>query len=235
MHDPSEDPEPDAGPDDDVELFLSVAEAGFSGPQLDLFVTALVHHCRPILNSWLYSGRIFKECAGEGRPLEVTHLDREDLRTRRDDRAELTDETIAHALAAFLADARRGEGWSPDGGRSITSYFVTACVLRFPGVFRRWSGERRRQPVHRHYGLDPRDSGLDQHAPAHLAPDPADDVIGRHTTTREMQNMEPRMRAIVQGLVNGESHALIGARLGMTARAVEAMVYRYRRGHGGGR
>ena len=238
MRDPSEYPDgegPEAGADDDVDLFLRVAEAGFTGPLLDLFTAALVIRCRPILHGWLRSGRIFKECAGEGRPLEVTHQDREDLRTRRDDRAELADETIAHALVAFLDAARNGSGWSPDGGRSITSYFVTACVHRFPGVFRRWSGERRRQPAHRHYGLDPRDSGLDQHAPAHLAPDPADDVIGRHTTTREMQNMEPMMRVIVQGLVNGESYATIGELLDMTPRAVEAKVYRYRRGHGGGR
>lgn len=151
MQDPSEDP----GADDDVELFLRVTEAGFTGPAVELFAAALVVRCRPILNGWLRNGRIFKECAGEGRPLEVTYRDREDLRLRRDDRDELTDETIAHALVAFLVDARRGTGWSPDGGRSITSYFVTACVLRFPGVFRRWSSERRRQPAHRHYGLDP--------------------------------------------------------------------------------
>lgn len=225
----------DAGPDDDVALFRRLDDAGFSGPELDVFVAALVLRTRPVLHGWLLSGRIFTECAGEGRPLDATYGDREALRTSHDDRSELVDETIAHALVAFLAAARAGRGWTPDGGRSIASYFVTACVLRFPGVFRRWSSERRRRPSSRHYGLDPRDSGLDQHSPVHLAPDPADDVIGRHTTSQEMQNMTPRVRAIVQGLTNGDSYAVIGERLGMTARAVEAAVYRYRRSLGGRR
>lgn len=74
MHDPSEYPDgevPEAGAhDDDDDLFRRVAEAGFTGPLLDLFTAALVIRCRPILHGWLRSGRIFTECAGEGRPLE---------------------------------------------------------------------------------------------------------------------------------------------------------------------
>lgn len=217
--------------EDDAVLYRRLQAAEFTGPDQADFDAALVVYAHPVLMAWIWSGTIFVRCAGEGRAVRVGDTDRDLLRRDEDERRSLADETVACALVTFTRYALLGGGWRADGGRSLRSYYVTACIREFPGVYRRWSTERRRQGPWEAYGLGPPDDD----GPGRAAPDHADDVVGRLSTTQELENMPSQVREIVQGLIDEESFDQIGARLGMSARAVEGRLYRYRRTIGGRR
>lgn len=234
------DPETPGPPDDerpgadDADLFDRLAAQNFTGPEYEAFCTQLVLNCHRLLCGWIRSGRIYSKCAEEGRGVTRGRDDEEVLRRDRDERDQLVDETITKGLRMFTRYGLREGNWRPDGGRSLQSYFDNACVREFAGVFRRWRSDRRRQPPSSHYGLDPAAGGVD---PADPGLDPADRVVAAAVAAEEIATMKshPRVWEIAKGLDDGLTYQQIGVRLGITARAVEGIVYRYRRTQGGPR
>jgi DNA-directed RNA polymerase specialized sigma24 family protein len=84
------------------------------------------------------SGMIGNKAMTEGHggvalPWELRGSSREAAETRK----ELAGETAAAALVLFRQKLIDGE-WNPAGGRSLTSYFMGACLYAFPNVLRRW-------------------------------------------------------------------------------------------------
>lgn len=47
-------------------------------------------------------------------------------------------------LKQFRTKGLRGGGWREDGGASLKTYFVTACVYAFLNAYRAWRTERER-------------------------------------------------------------------------------------------
>lgn len=221
------DEDPDG--ESDAELWRRLAAGGFAGPEQDTFDAALVATCRPWLISWLQSGQVFRMCFDEGRPVTVDPLDRELLRTDDDERQQLADETLAVALVKFTRDALRGGWWRPDGGLSLRSAFVRRCVREFPEVFRRWSGDQRRNqhPDGRHH------DGYGLHRPcgdaSGWAPDLADDVVDRVVTTQELEQMTQRLREIAELKMKGMTHQEIAERLGISVETIRRELRTYGR------
>jgi DNA-directed RNA polymerase specialized sigma24 family protein len=106
----------------------------------------------------------------------------------------------------------------------LTSYFVGACVQRFPNVYRRWSREFQRRPPTESYSDD------DWSVAGLRAPDDVEQQIVSATLTREMlTTMPPNVRAIVELRMEGRSYADIARRTGaISPRAVEGVLQRYR-------
>lgn len=121
----------------DRQLYEKLAETRFGGPSWDLFATELARYAHGILMAWLVTGELFQQCRNKGRSLGLPPDD-----WTGEDRAELANETVARALISFRDNALIGGGWRHEGGASLTTYFIGACIYEFPNVFRRWQSEQ---------------------------------------------------------------------------------------------
>ena len=126
----------------DIELVDRLMWAGYEGAEWEQFRTELARYGIVVVTSWIRSGRIFSECARRGFS---------GLRRRpglAEDALELAGETNASALSYFRTKVLVPRVWNPTRGASISTFFVGACVLHFPNVYRRWLREAGRDQLH---------------------------------------------------------------------------------------
>lgn len=124
----------------DVQLRDRLMFSGYAGRDWETFRGALAAYGVQVLVAWCITGKIFVEC----QRINFT------IRRRRstitlDDAMELAGETVAEALVFFREEVLIPGKWDPAKGASLKTFFVGACKLRFPGVYRRW--EREYRPV----------------------------------------------------------------------------------------
>ena len=115
----------------DIELYNRIKWAQYEGRDYEAFRDALAAYALPVLIAWCRSGRIFRECAEKGRRVGSCEID-------RDVAPDLAADTTVDALARFRDDVLIPHQWDPGRGASLRTYFVGACVLAFPNVFRQW-------------------------------------------------------------------------------------------------
>jgi hypothetical protein len=72
------------------------------------------------------------------RALNPTDAEREILEGQFEERFDLALENVAEALRFFRNRVLHAGRWSFDGGATVTTFFVGACLPAFPNVFRRW-------------------------------------------------------------------------------------------------
>ncbi len=184
----------------------------FAGSTWNDVATVLVSYAVPVLRGMVRSGAIFAACRAVGRPLPATSLpgdvDQEDLVT----------ETAVLALRDFQKRALEGRGWAPEGGASMTTYFVSGCVLALPGVYRSWRRAHDRCPV-----PIPPDDVIES------VTDPWSDVMSGIALDQELERLDRRTRAVVELRMDGYSYSEIAAHLRTSPRAVEGLLYRARR------
>jgi len=123
----------------DRELREELAKNNFTGHRYDEFADALVCYALEVVTAWLVTGEMFRECAKRGyriggRPQGWTEHDITGL----------TGETVTTALIEFRDKGLRGGGWRFDGGASIKTYFITACVYKFVNIYREWRSQQER-------------------------------------------------------------------------------------------
>lgn len=125
------------------------------------------------------------------------------------------------------AQARHVEHGRWDPHRSmLRTYFINACTLNFPTAFGRWA----RQEAQRFTELRDR-LWWDTHGAAtpEAAPSP-EKLVADHDELREAYELaSPSMRLILWRLYQGWTHSQIGTKLGLTTKAVEGRLARYRR------
>lgn len=203
-------------------LFL----ADFTGPEYEIFAGELAAYGYPIILSWLRRGMIWKHCADRGRPLSPSDHERETIEDNFDERLELSLETVAEALKFFVERVLRAGRWSPEGGATITTYFIGSCLLVYPNVFRRW---RREQQRWRNATVAAARDCPEGRAIGDLSPsDPAETITARMVAVAELRRMpEPAQRAAAL-VMDGMSFTETARILGTTDRAVEGRLYRYR-------
>ena len=224
----------------DLETLNDLALRNFEGPKYAMFVNALAAYGYPVIRSWLRRGVIYEFCARRGRPATPTEHDRVFLSDPRsdseaaDERRELALETNARAVGAFREQVLLTGSWSFEGGASLKTYYVGACLLQFPNVLSTWSTERQHRSFTTTIASDLDDflectsqwDALDRT----LDHDPAMAVVGQLAVAAELEAMPQRTReAAGRLLLLGASYAEIAADLGITERAVEALFYRYRK------
>lgn len=213
---------------EDHQLYQLLSDEEFADHAFEVLAVALVGYAFRVLHGWMCSGAIYRECARKGWPVSPTDAERRCLYSQPDEVGEIVNETLGEALVQLRRHAVSGEHkWDPSGGLSLASYFVGACVLQFPNVYRRWSREFQRRPPTESYSHDDR---------AVVGLGSADDVeheIVSATWTREMlTTMPPNVRTIVELRMEGHSYSDIAARTGAaSARAVEGVLQRYRTHH----
>jgi DNA-directed RNA polymerase specialized sigma24 family protein len=142
----------------------------------------------------------------------------------------LSSETNARALQFFRKHVLLAGVWSPEGGASLRTFYVGACLFAFPNVFQRWAGERRRSsPTLPEQRSDEPEQTTWSPTGGNLQLDPAVTVTSALTVANELKAMPSRTRAVAERIVlDGAPYAEIAAELGITERAVEGLLYRYR-------
>jgi hypothetical protein len=212
----------------DRELISALAKAGFTGPAQEMFEAELAAYGYPVMMAWTRTGEIIRKCAEKGRPLGIT-----DTGTgwSRDDRCELSTETVARALVYFRKKVLLPGTWDHARGATIKTYFVGACLFQFPNVYHRWNTERcnwqvRCTPV----VDDPEDPAGLRELPGRDSTD--EQAIARRELQLVMADLEenyPDLWRIVELKLQGFTDAQAAEQLGLSARAVEGQWYRFRK------
>ncbi|GAA0939755.1 hypothetical protein [Virgisporangium aurantiacum] len=193
-----------------------------TGRRYERFQADLIAYGIPVLQSWMYSGHIFKLTAGRGYPLAPTPDELEELSNDLQVREELANMTVALALPRFREALLRG-GWRVDGGASLTSYFMGTCLSVFPNEFRSHRAARTRwRRAHRLEAT-------------YLAPaagcDPGPDVVvpGTLEICDNLAHLDHLTAAVVALRLDGHSHGETAELLDLpSARVVEGILYRWR-------
>ncbi|MDN3351864.1 hypothetical protein [Actinomadura sp. DC4] len=205
----------------EARLVEHLAAQGFAGPDHDRFLDGLARHGLAVIKPWVRTGYIFERCAARrvrGLPSSIPGS------WSPEDIEELVLDTVARAITVFERDALHGRRWTPDGGASLATYFIGTCLFAFAEVYRRRHTEwQRRLRI---------ESAVRRERPDDL-PDVAESVVEQATVMGFLAatTPDPRMRLVAYLHCEGHTHAEIAAVLadGTGARAVEGMLYRYRR------
>ncbi|MEV5546629.1 hypothetical protein AB0L35_10975 [Streptomyces sp. NPDC052309] len=216
----------------DRQLVLALARDGFQGQQYEHFVEELARYGISVLRGWMHSGYIFRLTAERGFGLSPHELELEDLSQDSELREELATMTVASALPSFRQRALVEGRWSHEGGASITTYFMGACLYAFPNEFRRHRAaeERHRRALQRQRAV---------HEDVVHPLSTCEDVAGRERVLEELRSIrDPRARAAVALTIDGYTQEEIRQLLDeRSARAIEGLLYRWRgkarRRHGG--
>jgi hypothetical protein len=216
--------------EEDRELIARLAKSGFEGPGQGLFEAELAAYGYPVMMAWTRSGEIVRKAAEIGRPLSIP---RDGPGWSREDRSELSSETVGRALAFFREKVLRAGAWDHTRGAAIKTYFMGACLFQFPNVYQAWQAERRRWNRYPAVSLDdPGGSGL-------LYQVPGDDdtehrALARHQLQQvmaELAGQYPDLHQVVVLWLDGCTDAQAAEKLGSNPRKIEGQWHRWRRGH----
>jgi hypothetical protein len=218
----------------DQELRDELASCDFDGRRYQKFESELARYGMSVLRGWMYSGYVFQLAAGRGFALHPSDRELEELYRDSDVREELATMTVALALPRFREHALVRGGWRYDGGASLATYFVGACMYVFPNEFR-----KHRVQVKKWRLQDNGDPAVSAPQADHIA-DPAVLAVGNIRVRDDLARADPRERAIIALTIDGYSQDEIVEMLGeQSVRAIEGVLYRWRtkekgRGEGGG-
>jgi hypothetical protein len=212
----------------DAVLVEELRATGFTGLTYDRMEERLAAYAIDVLDGMFRKRTIYRVVAARAFPLQPTHEEALLLCTSEADRMELVLDATADGLVLFRRKGLEGGEWSPELGASLRTYFVGACLMCLPNVFRRW--QRSRSHLRSVVAL-PAET-LDVAAPAVHIPvqrDMADRVADRLQAEEELERMPPQIReAMVRMALYGETVADVAAIVGMSPRALEGRIHRYK-------
>ncbi len=207
----------------DQQLRDELARNDFSGRLYRRFEEELARYGTAVMRAWMHSGYVFKFAASRGFALHPSAAELEELHREPDARDELANMTVAVALPRFREQALIRGGWTYEGGASLPTYFMGACLYVFPNEFR-----RRRVQNEKWRRQDQREQAL-MVPEAGPSSDPAVQVTGNIHVAERIAAADERARAIVALTVDGYSQEEIAELAGMrSVRAVEGVLYRWR-------
>jgi DNA-directed RNA polymerase specialized sigma24 family protein len=220
--------EADESPDDtarrlraDQLMVEAILEEGLGEDRHLKLQDELIRYAVPVLRQLLADGRIISKSTKLGRPPSdsVAWLDFTDA-----DREEFALDMVADAEPVFTRAVFETKTWSPDrlGRRaSLRTYFVNACVLQFPSLYRKWIRQRRAMPV----GLQMDLSG------AEVVSDKSGSVDLHDEVARVLRGIrDPKTRELLALRAVGYTVAAAAERVGVTEKAAEGKLARLRRG-----
>jgi hypothetical protein len=202
-------------------LFIELQREEFRGRLWNDLANQLAGYGYRVMRAWITSGQIALQCHRRGLHVQLRrgeHLD-------SDAASELAGEAVALALNQFK-QVLREQRWSPNGRGTLRTAFLSHCVWQFPNAHRRWIRESRSAPTS--VELTPlRDQHLSM---VDLSANPEASAIANDELRRSLclaPNERTRRLLVLKAM--GYSHAETADLLGLTGKAVEASLYRYRR------
>ncbi|GII59423.1 hypothetical protein Pth03_78120 [Planotetraspora thailandica] len=208
----------------DQRLRDELARCNFTGDRYQRFEEELARYGMSVLRGWMYTGYIFKLTASRKFALSPSEAELEELHRDSDAREELATMTVALALPKFRQHALVEGGWRYEGGASLPTYFMGACLYIFPNEFRKRRVQQKKW-TRAHIGeavtLDP-EAGLITSVEAQ--------ALGDMRVRDDLGRVDARTRAIVALTIDGYTQEEIVELLDETSiRAVEGALYRWRK------
>lgn len=200
----------------DVALIEAFAVQGFSGTGWKLLGRELARYAIRVLTVWMITDRLGAGLAHARIGFAPTDTEKHRLQVDADLRDGVVDAAVTRALARFRRNALDGTGWKPDGGASLATYFVGACLFEVVDELKR---QRRSAELYDLALFLARD---DCRQPQATADDPAVVVSDREVLREHLGRLSEDDRLIVWGEAYGLSGTEIAELLGAkSSRAVE--------------
>ena len=195
-------------------------------PEYEVLANRLFAYAVPLLKSLLRTGLIKKELLDRNLPIGLTSDDYERLHTSIAARDALTITIVIAGEDYFRRTVVPHMKWNPDRGASLETYFVNGCLLHFAASVRSWRKE------HPEWAAIP-GAGTASEEPSDTAADPRADAMMDAVENRDLIDRlaalaPPMVKTIMLLILDGHSFAEIGERLGISARAVEGRLHRFR-------
>jgi|HubBroStandDraft_4_1064222.scaffolds.fasta_scaffold12120_3 DNA-directed RNA polymerase specialized sigma24 family protein len=207
----------------DAELLGVLQFGGFTGPAWDELATTFAEYGYQVVRGWLISGHIYVLCAQRRIALGIMFDDRRPV-PREHQIADLTQDTVSLAIEKFREKVLIPRKWVPAGGASLKTYFIGQALFQFGDTFRYWAlAERRQDRVAAGVGFD-----LTTHNASSTVV-PGERLVHRELIARFARYMDEQTKAIVLLTAEGYEQPAIAEILGMSPRAVEGKLYRYRK------
>ncbi|MFE4457097.1 hypothetical protein ACFROC_07045 [Nocardia tengchongensis] len=204
----------------DAELITHLHAVGFCGPAWEMYACELARYALGVLSAWMSTGHILAMARRKRIPCTPSPGELDRFVSDPDFRTDIADAAIAEALQSFRRKTLAGTGWRADGGASVATYFIGACVIAFVNELNRHRRAETRnakatEAVLRH--------GASLSAQDWWAPDePFQRAVEQEVLGHYMSRLSPRDRNIVWGKASGLTNKQIAQLFGeRSARAVE--------------
>ncbi|WP_186763086.1 RNA polymerase sigma factor [Lentzea tibetensis] len=191
-------------------------ERGLAEPAWQVYRDQLLGYGLTIVTRLVESGAMFARCRRRGMSLHQQPIG-------PDETDDLASEVLWAGYELFVNEGLLGGRWSAERGQPLNEYFVNACVLSFPNIYRRWQHSRRGWGEVQLLGVW---SQVEQVA---ATATPEDTVLARAVVSAVFQELGANAHALLILAEQGYSHAEIAEIMRLTPRAVEARIRRARK------
>lgn len=190
-------------------------ESGLTGARWDQFHRQLLGRGLTIVTKLVRSGAMFSRCGRHGRYLHQQEISPQEAE-------ELASDAVLDGFVYFRDRGVLGRQWSVEHGQPLNEYFVNACVLAFPNVYRRW---QRRVSGWQDVRLVESFASLDNIVTEGT---PEDAVVEQAAANAAFAALSEDNRRLLFLHDQGYSHAEIAEMLRLTPRGVEGRIRRAR-------
>lgn len=201
-----------------------LADENFEGPDYQKLAARLVQYGWPVIIKWTGTGEIFRKARLAGRPVPADMIT---TLWTPDDRREIATDSIIEGLKLFREYGLVRGRWRPDGGASLTTYFVGATIRTFRPVYKTWY--RTRQIHQAELVTDVSHDTMPGEIPDQRALDPCS-TAATHDAVARLLPFVTDAQAL-EGLVlraAGYTQAEAAERAGLTEKALERRLSRIR-------
>ncbi|WP_216908584.1 sigma-70 family RNA polymerase sigma factor [Nocardia noduli] len=215
----------------ELELYELLTADGISALVWEKVVEELSAYGSQVLDPWIRNGVIYAKARRLVIGLPDWPAGRERLAGDRNYRQDMIAHTIVGALGKLHTNLSTDQGWDPRKGATLSSFFITGCLIEFVSVFdkeRVWWTTHHAGPVDFVEATELVESGRAVLWGTQLGADPAEVVTNRVVLFDYLATLSADERLILWANVNGYSHAEIAQLLGVTTKAVERRLYRLR-------
>jgi hypothetical protein len=194
-------------------------------PEYEILADRLFIYAVPVFKDLLRTGQIKRALLDLHLPVGLTSDDYERLHTSITARDALAITVVIAGEQYFRRTVIPNKKWTPDGGASLETFFVNGCLLHFAASVRSW---RKEHPEWVMTG-----SGSASEETSDTVADPRasalmDAVENRDMIDRLAARATPVVKTIMQLMLEGHSFTQIGEHLGISERAVEGRLHRFR-------
>ncbi|MFS8102992.1 hypothetical protein LFM09_38275 [Lentzea alba] len=190
-------------------------QSGLAGPVWHEFLRRLLGYGVTIVTNLVESGAMFARCGKQGHHLHRQHVPAHEV-------DELVNDAVWEGFVFFRDKGVLGEQWTAGHGQPVNEYFINACVLAFPNVYRRW---QTRVNGWRDVQLLDSWARLEQVVAGGA---PEDLVMARQAVDAVFAELSEDSRTLLFLQDQKYSHAEIAEFMRITPRAVEARLRRVR-------
>jgi hypothetical protein len=195
-------------------------------PEYEILANRLFDYAIRLFKYLLRTGLIKRELRDLRLPVGLTSDDYERLHTSIAARDALAVTVVIAGEEYFRRTVIPNKKWIPEGGASLETFFVNGCLLHFAASVRSWRKE------HPEWAITP-GTGQASEKTSDTVADPQADAFMDAVENRDVidwlaAQAPPMVKTIMQLMLDGHSFCEIGEHLGISARAVEGRLHRFR-------